>query len=110
MPASPQANFRRRDLNIVPALFNNNNTLIPGLIAYAGVFTLTDGVWTVPVTINGLSDPSMSDPTLPSTFQQAMNQYVCATASLYSRKFTSMYHIFFGGISFGYFSGGVFHG
>lgn len=107
-PASPNANYRRRDLNIVPTLLNNNNRLIPGLIAYAGVFTLTSGVWTVPVIINGTSDPIMADPTLPSTFKQAMNQYVCATASLYSRKYTSMYHLFFGGISYGFFANGSF--
>lgn len=107
-PASPNANYRRRDLNIVPALLNNNNQLISGLIAYAGVFTLTSGVWTVPVTINENSDPIMADPTLPSTFKQGMNQYVCATASIYSRKYTSMYHLFLGGISYGFFSSGAF--
>jgi len=107
-PNNPDPNFRRRDLNIVPALLNNNNQLEYGLVAYAGVFTNAGGVWTVPVIINGTSNPVMADPNLPGTFKQAMNQYVCATASLYSRKFTSMYHIFFGGISYGFFNNGVF--
>lgn len=107
-PTVPEPNFRRRDLNVLPALLNNNNQLEYGLIAYAGVFTLADGVWTVPVVINSAGDPKMADPNSPTTFKQAMNQYICATASLYSRKSSSMYHIFFGGISFGYFQNGVF--
>lgn len=107
-PNNPDPSFRRRDLNVVPALLNNNNQLQYGLIAYAGVFTLAGGVWTVPVVINGTSDPIMANPNSATTFKQAMNQYVCATASLYSRKFTSMYHIFLGGISFGFFDNGVF--
>lgn len=108
MPLNPNANFRRRDLNVVPALLNNNNTLQYGLVAYAGVFTLTGGVWNVPVVINGINDPVMADPNAPTTFKQAMNQYVCANVSLYSRKYTNMYNIFFGGISYGFFSNGTF--
>jgi hypothetical protein len=108
IPQSPNINFRRRDLNIVPALLNNNNTIKYGYIAYAGVFTLAGGVWTVPVVINDTS-ATMADPTLPTTFKQAMNQYVCATAGLYSKKSLSMYHIFLGGISYGFYDGnGVF--
>jgi len=107
-PNNPDPSFRRRDLNVVPALLNNNNHLQYGLVAYAGVFTTSSGVWTVPVVINDTSDPMMADPNSPTTFKQAMNQYVCATASLYSRKYMSMYHIFFGGISYGFFSNSVF--
>ena len=108
IPQSPNVNFRRRDLNIVPALFNNNNILTYGHVAYAGVFTLAGGVWTVPVVINGTS-ATMADPSQPTTFKQAMNQYVCATAGLYSRKSLSMYHILLGGISYGYYdTNGVF--
>jgi len=107
-PSIPDPTFRRRDLNVVPALLNNNNHLQYGLIAYAGVFTITSGVWTVPVVINSNGDSTMADPHASTTFKQAMNQYVCATASLYSRKYSSMYHIFFGGMSYGFFSNGVF--
>lgn len=107
-PSNPDPNFRRRDLNIVPALLNNNNLLKFGLIAYAGVFTPSTGVWTVPVVINETGDPVMANPNLPTTFKQGMNQYVCATAGLYSRKYASMYNIFFGGISYGFFTNGVF--
>lgn len=108
-PLFPDPNFRRRDLNVVPVLLNDNNHLTYGLVAYAGVFTLTSGVWTVPVVMNSNTRiPTMADPILPTTFKQAMNQYVCATAGLYSRKYASMYNIFFGGLSYGFYSGGVF--
>ncbi len=107
-PATPDINFRRRDLNILPSLLNVNNQLRFGLIAYAGVFTLTGGVWTVPVVINEWGEPTMADPSSPATFKQAMNQYVCAAVSLYSRRYTSMFHVFLGGISYGFFSGGTF--
>lgn len=109
VPASPNPNYRRRDLNVVPVLFNSNNTLQQALVAYAGVFTLDSGVWTVPVLIQGSGDPIMASPELPSTFKQAMNQYVTATASLYSRRFNSTYNLFFGGISYGFYSGGTFN-
>jgi hypothetical protein len=107
-PLLPDPNFRRRDLNIVPTLLQRNNQLQYGLIAYAGVFTLTQGVWTVPVVIDQSGNPSMADPNAPTTFKQGMNQYVTATASLYSKSSMNMYHIFFGGISYGFFTNGVF--
>lgn len=107
-PASPNPNYRRRDLNVVPVILNNHNTLTYGAVAYAGVFTNAGGAWTVPVVINSNGDSVMADPNLPSTFKQAMNQYVCATANLYSRKTMSTYNVFFGGLSYGYFSSGVF--
>lgn len=107
-PLNPDPNFRRRDLNIVPALLNNQGNLQYGLVAYAGVFTPSDGAWTVPVVFTETGDPQMANPNLPSTFKQAMNHYVCATASLYSRKYQSTYHIFLGGISYGFFVNGVF--
>lgn len=107
-PSVPDANFRRRDLNIFPTLLNNNNQLQYGLLAFAGVFTLTSGVWTVPVVIGSSGNPVMADPAAASTFKQAMNQYVCANTALYSRKFTNMYHLFFGGMSYGFFSNGTF--
>lgn len=108
VPANPDPNYRRRDLNVVPALINNHNTLQQALIAYAGVFTLSTGVWTVPVVITDKGNPTMADPALPTTFKQAMNQYVTAFASLYSRKYASTYNIFFGGLSYGFYSGGTF--
>ena len=110
-PSKPQnldPSFRRRDLNVVPVLLNNNNLLQYGLVAYAGVFTPATGVWTVPVVIDDTGTPKMADPNLPTTFKQSMNHYACATAGLYSRKYESMYNLFFGGISYGFFSNGAF--
>lgn len=107
-PSSPNPSFRRRDLNVLPALLNRNNHLEDGLVAYAGVFTPATGVWTVPVIIDSTHDPMMADPNSTATFKQAMNQYACATASFYSRKYTSNYHLFFGGISYGFFTNGAF--
>lgn len=107
-PFNPNPNYRRRDLNIIPTILNSNNQLKYGLVAFAGVFTLTTGVWTVPVVIDDKGTPSMANPNLPTTFKQAMNHYAAATTSLYSRKSMSMYNLFFGGISYGYYSGGVF--
>lgn len=102
-PLNPDPNYRRRDLNVMPVILNNDGLLKYGLVAYAGVFTPTTGVWTVPVIINDQGIPSMADPTSPNTFKQGMNHYVCASTGLYSRKYMSMYNIFFGGISYGFF-------
>jgi hypothetical protein len=107
-PSVQDPSYRRRDLNIVPILQTVNNTLKYGLIAYAGVFTLSAGVWTVPVIIDDTGNASMSDPLSAGSFKQAMNQYVCASVGLYSRKNSSMYNIFFGGISYGFYQNGVF--
>lgn len=107
-PLVPNPNYRRRDLNILPVLLNDNNILKYGLVAYSGVFTLTGGAWTVPVIINDHGVPSMVDPAASNTLKQGMNNYVSAATGLYSRRNMSMYNIFFGGISFGYFNGGVF--
>ena len=107
-PQIPDANFRRRDLNVVPTLLNRNNLLQSGFVAFAGVFTPDTGVWTVPVVINETGESVMADPNLSSTFKQGMNQYACATASLYSKKQKNMYHLFLGGISYGYYLNGVF--
>lgn len=96
--------YRRRDLNIAPVILNDKFAYI----AFAGVFTLDTGVWTVPITIKPDGSSYEPDPNDPSTFKQAMNHYNCATFGLYSGKTKDMYVVFPGGISFGYFSGGEF--
>lgn len=96
--------YRRRDLNIAPVILNDKFAYI----AFAGVFTLDTGVWTVPITIEPNGSSYEPDPNDPSTFKQAMNHYNCATFGLYSSKTKDMYVVFPGGISFGYFSGGEF--
>lgn len=107
-PYNPDPNYRRRDLNILPALLSKNNRMTYGLIAYSGVFTETDGIWTVPVVVDAEGNPTMANPASPATFKQGMNNYVSAATGFYSRKHMSMYHLFFGGISYGFYSGGVF--
>lgn len=101
---NPNPDYRRRDLNIVPIIKNNSEAFL----ALSGVFTLTTGIWTVPVVINADGSTAMEDPSAASTFKQGMNNYVSATASLFSRSSKDMYVLQFGGISFGYFSGGTF--
>ncbi len=96
--------YRRRDLNITPVIVNDKFAYT----AFAGVFTLDTGVWTVPITIYPDGSSFEPDPNDPSTFKQAMNHYNCATFGLYSGKTKDMYVVFPGGISYGYFSGGVF--
>lgn len=96
--------YRRRDLNVVPIMRHNK----PAYIAYAGVFTLDVGVWTVPITIFPDGSSFEPNPQAPNTFKQAMNQYICPTFGLYSTSSQSMFTVFPGGISFGFFSGGTF--
>ena len=107
-PALPDPNFRRRDLNVVPVVSRKSGKLVGDLVALAGVFTLTDGVWTVPVKITPTGKTSMNDVASPDTFKQGMNQYDSATLGLFSKQRDNMYIILLGGISVGYFDNGVF--
>jgi hypothetical protein len=96
--------YRRRDLNAVPILHNQQTAYV----AFAGVFALEGGVWTVPITISPDGSSFEPNPQAPQTFKQAMNQYNCACFGLYSSKANDMYVVFPGGISFGYFENGEF--
>jgi hypothetical protein len=58
--------------------------------------------------IDDMGNPTMADPASSNSFKQAMSNDVSASVGLYSRKYTSMYHIFLGGISYGFFTNGVF--
>lgn len=102
---NPDPNFRRRDLNVVPVILNNQ----PAFAALSGVFTLDGGAWTVPVTIQSDGTAQMADPSNPNTFKQGMNNYISATVGLFSCKTRNMYILSFGGISYGFFDGGSFH-
>lgn len=111
-PRQRDPNFRRRDLNVVPIVKKSHGDLLAGYIAFAGVFTPSEnhpGVWTVPVNISTHGKTFMADPSLASTFKQGMNQYICATLGLFSKKTGSMYTVLLGGISYGFFVNGVFH-
>lgn len=108
IPENPDPNFRRRDLNVVPAIQWNGWKAEPYLIAFSGVFTLTGGAWTVPVTVSSAGIPRMENPKNKDTFKQGMNNYVCATFGLYSKEHKNYYNVFLGGISYGYFNGKTF--
>ncbi len=103
LPAIPDPNYRRRDLNVAPVISKVDDQLKRSFVALSGVFTLTDGVWTVPVEVAGDGTPFMADPTLPSTFKQGMNNYDCASFGMFSEKTGSMYIVLLGGMSFGFF-------
>lgn len=104
----PNPNYRRRDLNVVPIVQKKKHSYQEALVALSGVFTLDGGAWTVPVVIGPSGSTRMADPSKPTTFKQGMNNYVCPTVGLFSRKTNDMYIISLGGISFGYFQNGSF--
>ncbi|MCA9234215.1 MAG: PEP-CTERM sorting domain-containing protein [Planctomycetales bacterium] len=96
---SPTFAYRRRDLNVFPTVSDNGGSLENGLTALSGVFTVTNGVWTVPVEIAADGTPSMGDPNAAETFKQGFNQYHSAKLGLFSETTGSMHEVLFGGIS-----------
>jgi hypothetical protein len=97
---SQAPDYRRRDLNVYPAVKRNpDRTLGQGLVALSGVFTLTNGAWTVPVAIDSNGNPTMADPNAPGTFKQGMNNYHSAKIGLFSESTNQMHEMLFGGIS-----------
>lgn len=107
-PLIPDPSYRRRDLNVVTTMQFKEGQLTPGFLALSGVFTPTEGVWTLPVLIDEAGIPSMADPNSPTAFKQAMNHYDCADADLFSIDKQEMYVMLFGGISYGFFENGLF--
>ncbi len=101
---APNDPYRRRDLNVVPIIKRGK----PGYVALSGVFTTSVGIWTVPVTISLDGSTKMANPNSQNTFKQGMNNYVSATAQLYSKSDKTNYVIQLGGISYGYFDNGTF--
>ncbi len=101
LATTPQVpDYRRRDLNVYPTIVRNgNNTLGQGLVALSGVFTLTNGAWTVPVEIDSNGNPTMADPSLPGIFKQGMNNYHSGKIGLFSESTNQMHELLFGGIS-----------
>lgn len=98
---SPQANpdWRRRDLNVVPAIRPGGQ---PGFTALAGVFTTETGPWLTPVYIDPTAD-GFSVATDPSGFQQYLNQYNSANLPIWSAKAQLMSTVLFGGIGEAYY-------
>jgi len=100
--ASPPPNYRRANLNVVPIIEHGRQ----GFVAFSGTFTETFGAWTLPIEIKRNGSSSMGGPTW--TFAQGMNNWTCPTLELYSRKAGNSYTVLMGGISYGFFAGGVF--
>jgi hypothetical protein len=98
--SDPDPNYRRRDLNVAPMLSRGaGGEIVESLTAFGGVFTQTDGAWTVPVEISADGIPTMADPAAPGTFRQGMNGYTCARIGLYSAAADVMHNVMLGGIS-----------
>src|SRR5579871_4253171 len=104
LPKTPDSDYRRASLNVVPIVENGRK----GFVAFSGGFTLTDGIWTVPVEISRSGASKMANPSNTTTFAQGMNNWTCPTLELYSQKEKNSYTVLMGGISYGFFSGGVF--
>lgn len=97
---------RRRDLNIVPITTASGG---PALVALSGVFTTTNGAWTVPVEVGADGTTTMVDPTThPDAFKQGMNGYDTARLVLYSPTSGENHIILLGGISLQTYNGSQF--
>jgi hypothetical protein len=100
---TPDDNYRRRDLNVVPTIRPDGlGGTKQGLAVLSGVFQASGDPWTVPVEIDANGNPSMADPNDPNTFQQAMGNYHSAKVGFYSQAAGSMHEVLFGGISLQY--------
>jgi hypothetical protein len=97
--STPDDDYRRRDLNIFPVLRPESGGPEPGLVVLSGVFTATNGAWTVPVEIDADGNPTMDDPTDANTFKQGFNGYHSAKLGLFSAASGEMHEVLFGGIS-----------
>jgi hypothetical protein len=101
--STPDDAYRRRDLNIFPVLGpDGGGGVEEGLVVLSGVFTTTNGAWTVPVEIDADGNPTMADPDAPETFKQGFNGYHSAKLGLFSEATGEMYEVLFGGISLQY--------
>jgi hypothetical protein len=104
IPQAPNpTGYRRRDYTMIPII----DQMQPKAVALAGVFTLTDGMFTVPVEIAPNGRPTMADPSLASTFKQAMNGYDTAFLPIYDSRRGDSHAVLFGGISYVYYRGGT---
>ena len=100
-PSEPdRTDYRRRDYNMLPFIDTSGAKPKDALTAYAGVFTVTNGIYTVPVEIDAKGRPTMADPDASGTFKQAMNGYNAANLAIYDEKSGESHALFFGGISY----------
>lgn len=101
-------NYRRRDLNVVPIIQKSGSSYEESFVALSGVFTLSTGIWTVPVLINPKGSSYMPNPAKASTFKQGMNVYNSAHLGLFSKKTNDMHTIILGGLGYIALEDGVF--
>jgi hypothetical protein len=98
--STPDSDYRRRDLNIVPVIRpGSDGSLEQALVALSGVFTPTNGAWTVPVEIDAAGNPTMEEPANSDAFKQGFNGYHSAKIGLYSQSARAMHELLCGGIS-----------
>ncbi|MBL9163263.1 MAG: hypothetical protein JNL18_11055 [Planctomycetaceae bacterium] len=101
---TPNASYRRRDLNVIPTLRPDGaDGVAEGLVALSGVFTSSFGVWTVPVEIDADGTPTMANINAPDAFKQGFNGYHSAKLGMYSAATGVMNEVLFGGISLQYY-------
>jgi hypothetical protein len=106
-PAEADSSYRRRDLNVAPIVKIKNKEKLAAFVALSGVFTPSNGVWTVPVDIAANGYTHIADPSLATTFKQGMNNYICPHVELLSKSGNN-YIILFGGITYEFFQNGEF--
>jgi len=103
-PTTPNPeDYRRRDYPLVPYLQMKKGKPKARAVALAGVFTETDGMFTVPVEIDPQGRPSMADPDDPSTFKQPMSGYDVAYLPIWDSKTKTSHNVLFAGISYVYY-------
>ena len=103
-PETPDlVNFRRRDYTLALALDGVGASQKSTAVALSGVFTATNGIFTVPVEVERAGHPVQADPTASTTFKQGMNNYDTASLGLYSTSFQQTHTVLFGGITYVYF-------
>lgn len=101
LATSPQAEYRRRDLNVATVIEAGAQPgeYLERAIVYSGVFTPENGVWTVPVVVAPGGVVSMADPNASGTLRQGFQVYHCAKVGLYHRATREMHMVMFGGIT-----------
>lgn len=95
----PDPNLRRRDLNVATIIEATPEGYADRALILSGVFTVSDGAWTVPVIVGPGGSVHMPDPADPLTLRQGFQVYHSAKATLYHRVTGEMHVALFGGIS-----------
>jgi hypothetical protein len=101
LATAPVAEYRRRDLNVATILeaTATPNQYAQRAVVYSGVFTPTNGVWTVPVVVAPGGVVTMDSPTDPATLRQGFQVYHSAKVGLFHRASREMHMIMFGGLT-----------